>query len=231
MAVFWLFILAHFIADYPLQPSWLVRNKTRLWGLLLHVTIHLATMVILMGGSRGTLIWPFLITITIIHFFIDVGKNLVWKWRPQWVTGPYLVDQFLHYLTIALVAIWINQSVASDQLPPGSPWVIFAIGFLIATYVWYITEFVTSPENTEYHREIVRTLWSRMTSRAIFIAILLAMFYWLLPNLDFPLGALLLFTASISYFQPYAADCYWRRALFTDLTVAFCSAVFILLAA
>jgi hypothetical protein len=31
---------AHLIADFPLQPNWIVMNKNRLGILTLHVTIH-----------------------------------------------------------------------------------------------------------------------------------------------------------------------------------------------
>jgi hypothetical protein len=231
MEVFWLLILSHFIADFPLQPGWLVRNKTKLWGLALHVSIHLAVMLILIGESRWVLAWPYLAAIAVTHFFIDAGKNLVWRWRPQWVAGPYLVDQFLHLLTIALVATWITRSLPASQLPAGSPWVVYAIGFLLATYVWYITEFVIFSYNESYHNEVVRTIWSRMLTRAIFLSVFIIFLSWVTPRLDISYAGMLFLPASVSLFLPYSADCYWKRALITDLAVSLACSFLIVLAA
>ena len=45
--MFYLFLLAHLVADFVLQPYWLVVRKQRWDGLLLHGGIVLACMLLL----------------------------------------------------------------------------------------------------------------------------------------------------------------------------------------
>ncbi len=51
--MFWNLFLAHLLGDYPLQPMWLVRSKSQIWGLVLHGSIHLLTLLLLAGPFRG----------------------------------------------------------------------------------------------------------------------------------------------------------------------------------
>ncbi len=44
--MFYLFILAHLIADFALQPLWLVRRKRQWDGLFMHVGLVLACMLV-----------------------------------------------------------------------------------------------------------------------------------------------------------------------------------------
>ncbi len=142
-SMFWILFLAHLIADYPLQTDWMVRAKRTWSGLTLHVTIHFVTMLVLVWPATR-FIWPQLLALAGLHFAIDAFKNYLATHKPGWVVGPYFFDQFLHLVSIWMVATWIMSSP-----PPVSPllpvsWAILSIGYLLATYVWYITERVTS---------------------------------------------------------------------------------------
>ena len=87
--MFWTLLLAHLIADYPLQSSWMVRAKRTLGGLTLHVAIHIVVMLILVGPALPQ-VWLPLAAIALVHFALDAGKNVartgssaaIWPIRP-----------------------------------------------------------------------------------------------------------------------------------------------------
>ncbi len=146
--MFWHLLLAHFLADYPLQPNWMAANKRRLPVLVLHVLIHLGTMLLLVGASRWR-IWPFLLLLSSIHFIIDFGKLAFNAHKPDWVILPYLIDQILHYLSIAGISFWISQTLGNIALPFSPQLAVLITAYLLVTYVWYISERVMSYANLE----------------------------------------------------------------------------------
>ena len=217
--MFWLLYLAHFLGDYPLQPSWLVEAKRNWRGLIVHVCIHLAIMLFVAGQVRR-FIWLYLVALAGLHFAIDVLKNLFFIYRPRWVVGPHLFDQFLHLLSILLIAGWIQRAVPETLLPEYRVWPIYVIGYLLATYVWFITERVVSYADQAYQREMTAHLWSRMITRAVLVTVFLSGWRYLAAV---PLGA-----ATVRI--PYVSGSYGRRALTTDLCVALVITLFIQLA-
>jgi len=130
--MFWSLILSHFLADYPLQPYRLVIAKRQTAGLLVHVFIHLITMLVLIGAARSYL-WPYLLVITITHFFIDVGKNWLSKARPELVVGPYLLDQLLHFLVVATVTAWAFRAEPAAAELPTITWQVLLLGYTLVT--------------------------------------------------------------------------------------------------
>lgn len=100
--MFYLFLLAHLVADFALQPLWLVRRKRRWDGLLLHVGVVLATMLGLIAvepGAGG--LWPAMLGISAVHLAADRWKvrHADRLFRPPFV--PFLMDQGVHLATIA----------------------------------------------------------------------------------------------------------------------------------
>lgn len=218
--MFWLLYLAHFLGDYLLQPGWLVVAKREWPGLTLHVSLHLATMLVLVGSIRR-LIWPYLLLLAALHFAIDVLKNLFFKYRPQWVVGPHLFDQFLHLLSILLVTNLIQGAVPENLLPENQVWPVYAIGYLVATYVWFITERILSYGDEAYQREVIVQLWPRIITRAVLLTVFLL-------GWRFLLAAVPVAVATVQI--PYLSGTYGRRALVTDLCVALVITLFVQLA-
>jgi hypothetical protein len=210
------FFLAHLIADYPLQTNWMVQAKRTWSGLTLHVTIHLATLLVLCLPDLPRL-WPFIVALGLAHFAIDAFKNLVMSHRPRWVIGPYIFDQFLHILSIWLIAYWADSLLAGGW-PIDRPWQIYAAGFLLATKVWYITERVLFYADEGYQYELFRQQWPRMAARALMLALLLS-----IGRLN-PASTML--PATLALF-PYGTRVYGRRALLIDATVAAVVAVLV----
>jgi hypothetical protein len=214
----WTLLLAHLLADYPLQPDWLIRVKRHWWGLSLHVGIHLSVMLAL-----SITVWqaalPYLLALTGIHFFLDASKTTLADHRPRWVVVPYLLDQFLHVLSIVLVSTWAEQRTPYAFHTLGDTWLIYSIGFLFVTYVWFVSERVLNHANEAYLRELNAQAFPRMVTRAGLTAGLL----WITTLVR---GATLLGTALPQV--PYFNGRYRRRALLSDLTAVLGTVIFIL---
>jgi len=216
--MFWHLLLAHFLADYPLQPNWMANNKRRPPVLFLHVSTHLVVMLFVVGTSRRAL-WPFLLLLVSIHCMIDFGKVTLNARKPDWVILPYLIDQALHVTSIAAVVYWAGQSAVSLELPFSPQLAVFATAYLLVTYVWYISERVVTYAAPDYRQELVAQAWPRMFARAFF----LSSFLWLIgPRLAIQENPAMLVTI------PYVASRYGRRAIAIDFLVAVGGLFFVL---
>jgi hypothetical protein len=98
----YLFILAHLVADFMLQPLWLVRRKQRWDGLFIHVGFVLACMIALIPLEPAAAgLWPAMLAIGAVHLAADRWKvrHADAMFRPPLV--PFLLDQAIHAATIA----------------------------------------------------------------------------------------------------------------------------------
>jgi hypothetical protein len=113
--VFYLFLLAHLVADFMLQPYWLVARKRFWYGLALHCGIVLACMLALPLLDPATAaLWPAMLAITAVHFVADWGKVNHGHHIPGPPIGPFMLDQLIHLATLA--------AVLSLALPPERVW-------------------------------------------------------------------------------------------------------------
>lgn len=218
--IFWMLMLAHLVADYPLQPDWMVQAKRTWRGLTLHAGVHLATLLLLAGAGRSVL-WPFLLALAALHFAIDAFKSWLALARPGLVSGPYIFDQFLHLISLLVVAVWIVAVVPSAAIPDYGAWMLYAAGFLAATYAWYITERILVRRNTVYLAEVNGQCWARMAARGLW----LAFFLLLAGALN---GAVAI--AAVAAPLPYLTGRHRSRALATDLAVSLAAALVVLTA-
>jgi hypothetical protein len=195
---------------------WLVRSKSQLWGLVLHASIHLLTMLLLVGAFRSE-IWPQVLALATFHFVVDVMKYRLTDAHPKWVTSSYFIDQTVHVLSIIVVAAWIDAIVPEAGAAFDTALLITISGYILITHVWFVTEKTVTHAQTGYNQEVQSTLWPRMIARATFLTILVAV-----GTYGFGIAAALQL--------PYYRDSYWRRALITDFIVAVVLAVTIGLA-
>src|SRR4051794_33539516 len=101
--MFYLFVLAHLVADFMLQPYWLVVRKRRWDGLLIHGGIVLACMLLLPLADRSALaLWPVMLGITAVHIVADGGKVRFGNRIPGPPIGPFLLDQVVHLITLSV---------------------------------------------------------------------------------------------------------------------------------
>ncbi len=206
--MFWFLLFAHLLADYPLQTDWMLVAKRKWPGLLLHAGIHFAALLVVVGPDRNS-IWAFLLLLAASHYLIDALKNRLAERRPSWVLWPYLIDQFLHLVAIIWVASWIEGSVAADLLPRASAWEIYAVGLVLSTHVWYITERFLVMRNEAYLQAVNQQAWHRMIARGLLFLVFLSAARVLLP-----------FGILAAAQLPYLSWQFGRRALIIDVSVA-----------
>lgn len=144
--MFYLFLLAHLVADFILQPYILVKRKNRLDGLAIHCGIVLACMALLPLLDRRALdLWPAMLAITAAHFAADWWKVRHGHRIPGPPIGPFLLDQVIHLTTLAVVLsvmvppgqLWLLQgSPAAYPAIIASAYVVAAFAAPIAVMVW-----------------------------------------------------------------------------------------------
>lgn len=161
-------LLAHLSGDYLLQPDWMVQRKSEPWALPVHGLIHFLSMVVLIA-PRQLALWPPLASIALLHLLLDRFK-LVQSSR---VSGRavtfYLLDQAIHLLILAGGALWLAQAGTAALLPPPQPWLPPALGLLLVTSVWAITERVLAEAGVGFFAGLPSNGWIRAVTRAVIV--------------------------------------------------------------
>ena len=144
--MFYLFLLAHLVADFVLQPYWLVIRKRRWDGLLMHGGIVLACMLLLPLADASTLaLWPAMLGITAVHIVADRLKVRYGDRIPGPPIGPFLLDQVIHVttlgvaLSLALPAgqVWtLDASPAAHMALVASAYILAACATPIGVMIW-----------------------------------------------------------------------------------------------
>ena len=124
---FVILLAAHVIADFVLQPRWIIDNKRRLPGFCLHVLIvGLTTMLALgaFGPGAGPAVMAALAA-TAAHAVIDAIKIRLSGTRRfrKARHGQLLLfcsDQLAHVLTLALIAAWLPTAWNAGYWSAGS---------------------------------------------------------------------------------------------------------------
>lgn len=135
--MFYLFLLAHLIADFVLQPYWLVIRKQQWDGLLIHGGIVLVCMLALPLIDPATLaLWPVIIGITAVHIAADRGKVRYGHRTPGPPIVPFLLDQVIHIVTLAAV---LSLALPADQVwalaaSPMAPLAIYGAAYITAAF-------------------------------------------------------------------------------------------------
>jgi hypothetical protein len=114
------FQLKHFIADYLLQPSWMVHGKGSLgsMGGYLHAGIHAvaSALVLLLVGTPLWLIGFLCLVEFVIHYLLDFAKihyshGVEERREPARYWGLFGLDQLLHQLTYVVMIFFALQAV------------------------------------------------------------------------------------------------------------------------
>ncbi len=99
--------LAHVIADYLVQTTWMVVNKRRVIATATHIGLVLGTLCAM---TLSFSVW--FIALALLHLFIDIAKTYAMKAGP----GAYVADQVLHVASIAAIALLAPQIWADSPL-------------------------------------------------------------------------------------------------------------------
>jgi len=120
-------LLAHALADFVLQPAWMVETKRQPRTLALHTVVVLITAQVALGRIDA---WSPII-VAAAHLAVDIVKTFLLP-RRLWVL---LSDQAAHLATIALVAAATPDLFAGGLWDPWDwvPTAMAAIAGLILT--------------------------------------------------------------------------------------------------
>ena len=142
----YLFLFAHLVADFVLQPFWLVLRKRRWDGLLIHGAIVLVCMLMLPLLDRAALaLWPLMVVVTAVHVAADWWKVRFGDRIPGPPIGPFMLDQVIHVVTLCgllslalpSAQVWgLNASPLSHLALYGSAYLIAACATPIGVMVW-----------------------------------------------------------------------------------------------
>jgi hypothetical protein len=142
----YLFLLAHLVADFILQPYWLVQRKRRWDGLLIHGGIVLACMLALPLSDRSALaLWPAMLGIAAVHVAADWWKVRYGDRVPGPPIVPFVLDQVIHVatlcvaLSLALPAAQVWRLAASPAAPSAlwaAAYIVAACATPIAVMIW-----------------------------------------------------------------------------------------------
>lgn len=106
-------LLAHVLADFLLQPDWMIRRKREPGVLLLHVGVVGGLSLAFLGGA-----WPVALAVAMAHLAIDAIK--VWA-LPQHIrdsAGAFCADQIAHLATLVAAALWVPAAAQSGLWAP-----------------------------------------------------------------------------------------------------------------
>ncbi len=143
--------LAHFLADYPLQPSWIVKMKYKSFlGVFIHTVIHLAVIILLsIPFLHLPNVWYGIAIIFVTHNIIDYSKvTIEKKFKKINHLYSYILDQALHLTIIYSVAVFLMGSI---QPYISNGWyefysnrymVGFALILVLVTYVYDVTRWI-----------------------------------------------------------------------------------------
>jgi hypothetical protein len=211
----WNLFLAHFLGDFVFQTEWLVRNRYKFWVLSIHGGIHLLLMLVLIGDAR-TILWPYIVIISLAHMLQDRIKVIVNQRKPEWLASSFIIDQLLHYSVLIVMLRWVQGMALPYKPIEKSPVIISALVLVLVSFVWFISERILNFKNLEYVENINKTRYSRMVARAGIVSLFIALRSWSVPALAFMVP------------NPYPESSYRRRAILVDLSVSILAIVFLL---
>lgn len=102
-------LFAHFVGDYLLQTDWLVVRKSQSWdGLLLHGFIVFVMSLLAVAVYLDRLLLPVCV-LFVLHTAQDWLKVWVGRHIRLHLAWSYFADQFLHWLTIVGIQLWVGN--------------------------------------------------------------------------------------------------------------------------
>ncbi|MDP8262862.1 MAG: DUF3307 domain-containing protein [Candidatus Ancaeobacter aquaticus] len=145
MFLFIRLVLAHFIADFPLQTNYIYSLKIKgHWGLFVHsFMIFIVAVLFAVPFLHLWSVWVLLITIAVLHYIIDWSKTVLNKYitKKNIFTG-FIADQVVH-LSIYLLCFMIPLNGTDPYITTPYFWAIFynndvyiiyAIFFVVAAF-------------------------------------------------------------------------------------------------
>jgi len=189
--VFVVLLAAHLLADFLLQPGWLIARKHRNSFLLLHALIQAALSYLFLQAWSC---WQLPLYIFLFHALIDFGKRNL-----KDTAAAFISDQLVHYATI-LVLAWglIHFGIIPGFLGAGYILMVITAGFVATVkaagfLVGKVTKTIIEENNIELSGLKNGGQWIGMLERALIFMFIFS---------DFPVGiGFLVVAKSILRFQ------------------------------
>ncbi|MEN0000960.1 MAG: DUF3307 domain-containing protein [Pseudomonadota bacterium] len=145
LQTFAMLLLAHAVADFSLQPDWMVARKKEPAIFLLHILIVFVLSVIALGGALELALF-----VAGSHLVIDAVKNWALSAKLSATAAAFITDQCAHMLVIVAVSLWMPQVVGSGIWQPWLPQIaaVAAVlsGFILTVYAGgYFVGMITNP--------------------------------------------------------------------------------------
>lgn len=154
MTTITILLLAHLVADFPLQSNKIVKMKNQgNKGLGIHVAIHVAVLLLLIKDPFQY--WPTILVLAAAHFITDWAKV---RQKAKFHTPGFIVDQFIHIMTLIILAqFMVNTSASFPEwfLPPA---IILALIPALLTFIWVIANDIS---RQEAYSESPNLQWAR----------------------------------------------------------------------
>ncbi len=146
-ALLWRLLLAHVVADFPLQPDALIAAKRKAGGLVLHTGIFaIAAAIATKDYLDASPIITALAAITVIHGLTDWGKVTIVKLLKRDSLWLFLGDQAIHTGSIIIIAYILRfRTVEPVQIYPP-----LTIGIIAIWTVPIIIELMRSELSKKY---------------------------------------------------------------------------------
>ena len=183
-------LLAHAIADYPLQTNTVYGFKIRsFWGIVLHVLIFTLTAlvaIVAVGWQVNPSILTFLGLLTVLHIIEDKLKLAVYKGN---VFFWYVADQIIHVLCLALAYLVPLTLTAEPWYAGGSIHftLLAGTGIIYASYASSIGLHFWEKAFRDPH-SIYRRQWGEVIEMALWAFLFFAFPKWMLILLVAGLG-------------------------------------------
>ncbi len=136
-------LLAHLIADFPLQADWVYRWRScSAAGLALHAAIHVMVTALILKDVTGY--WLILVLVGLLHFAVDGFKPY---WRGS-ALARFVLDQAIHII----VLIWLAMIFpVQPALPAGLlyPVLVYATLPALLMALWVLSTSQRSPGRAE----------------------------------------------------------------------------------
>lgn len=119
MIIFYQLLLAHLIADFPLQFNELFKLKVKSkWGILLHgAIVGVVAILFLLPYVFCIWMWVAIIILIVSHFLIDYGRVILARKANLDNLWMFLLDQFCHIGVVWLISLIISISAPSLEIP------------------------------------------------------------------------------------------------------------------
>jgi len=157
MNFFYLLLLAHVLADFPLQTDTVFRLKQKsMMGVLLHAGIFTAVaLIIFFPFLAQAAVWIAILALTLLHLVIDRAKVFLSLRKATDNFIYFAVDQALHFISIWVAGSWLGRTTmaATPSLPSlytNSRLVLILIALVLASFAGSLVIFYV--EKSLLHR-------------------------------------------------------------------------------